>query len=172
VQKGASVLDVGGSESTVGLSLASLGYRVTTVDPRPSPLSHPQLRQVASTIEDWEEEERFDASILVSTIEHIGIGAYGLPASEDADLTAMSRVRDLTKDEGLLVLTTPYGRSAVEEHQRIYDNDRLQSLLEGWRVEDFAVLRRTDPTTWVLEEDTSLPTDGSRVALVTARRSF
>ena len=31
---GAAIIDVGGSESTVGLSLATLGHRVTVVDPR------------------------------------------------------------------------------------------------------------------------------------------
>ena len=37
---GARILDVGGSESTVGLSLATLGHRVTVVDPRAHPLRH------------------------------------------------------------------------------------------------------------------------------------
>src|SRR5207244_11085210 len=42
------VLDVGGGESTVGLSLASLGHHVTVVDPRGAALEHPRLSVIAT----------------------------------------------------------------------------------------------------------------------------
>jgi hypothetical protein len=48
VQPHAKVLDVGATESTVCLSLATLGYDVTAVDPRPNPLSHERLSSSGS----------------------------------------------------------------------------------------------------------------------------
>ena len=45
---------MGASESTVALSLASLGYEVTAIDPRPYPFDHPRLRVVVGNVEDWD----------------------------------------------------------------------------------------------------------------------
>ena len=53
---GAKVLDVGATESIGRLSLATLGYDVTAVDPRPNPLAHERLRVVTARIEEWEDE--------------------------------------------------------------------------------------------------------------------
>src|SRR5271155_4432893 len=39
----ARILDVGGAESTFALSAASLGYRVTAIDPQGVPYEHPNL---------------------------------------------------------------------------------------------------------------------------------
>src|SRR5437763_9260591 len=77
VPSGASVLDVGATESLLSLSLASLGYNVTALDPRPYPLSHPQLEVVVAEVQRWEPNRTFDAGVCLSTIEHIGLGAYG-----------------------------------------------------------------------------------------------
>ena len=52
VDSGARVLDVGASESSVCLSLATLGYQVTAIDPRPNPLSHERLEVIEGRIED------------------------------------------------------------------------------------------------------------------------
>src|SRR5919204_768327 len=136
LRPGARILDVGASESTIALSLASLGYEVTAVDVRPYPFSHPRLHAVVSPVEEWDTDERFDAVVCLSTIEHIGVGAYGQEASDDrADLAAMRRIRELTKPGGLLVLTTRFGEAHVDDFQRTYDQAGLEELLEGWEVE-------------------------------------
>ena len=49
---GSRVLDVGSAESTVALSLAALGYRVTALDLRPYPFEHPLLEVVAAPLEE------------------------------------------------------------------------------------------------------------------------
>jgi 2-polyprenyl-3-methyl-5-hydroxy-6-metoxy-1,4-benzoquinol methylase len=173
VEPGASVADVGAAESLIALSLAFLGYEVTAIDLRPYPFEHPRLRSVTTPIEEWEHDGTFDAVICLSTIEHVGLGAYGEDAKDHrADLDAMRRMRELTAPGGLLVLTTRFGHPAVDELQRTYDKAGLDELLEGWNVEELSVLRRVDATMWALADGTGGAEDGAeKVALVTATRA-
>jgi len=167
---GARVLDVGAAESTVALSLASLGYEVTAVDPRSYPFSHPRLVTVTSTLEAWNGDRPFDAVICLSTIEHVGLGAYGVEAGADrADIPAMQRLRELTKPGGRLLLTTRYGKAGANSFQRTYDRAGLSELLAGWNVEDTSFIRREDDATWIVAEpDDELGAE--LVVMVTATR--
>jgi Methyltransferase domain len=167
---GARVLDVGAAESTVALSLASLGYDVTALDPRPYPFSHPQLVTVTSTLAEWDHDGVFDAVICLSTIEHIGLAAYGVEASEDrADLTTMRRMYELTRPGGRLLLTTRFGEAGADSFQRTYDGAGLAELLAGWKVEDQSFVRREGDTTWVAANPDAAQ-GAELVALVTATR--
>lgn len=171
---GSRILDVGAAESTLAFSLASLGYRTTALDLRAYPLSHPRLEVVVGRIEEWEAEPAsFDAIVCLSTIEHVGLGAYGGELGLSADAAAMNRMRELVVPQGLLVLTAPVGRAATGDSERTYDREALEALLEGWHVEDLTVVRQEDPTTWrALEDGDAWEQDGEarHVALVTARR--
>jgi SAM-dependent methyltransferase len=169
VEPGARVLDVGATESTVAFSLACLGYEVTAIDIRPYPLAHPRLRTVVGAIEDWDGDRPFDAVLCISTIEHIGLPAYGAERKDDADHAAMRRLRELTVPSGVLVLTTRYGRTAEDDFERTYDRAALECLLEGWAVEELLVVRREDATTWSLAADATEET-AEAVALVSATR--
>jgi len=167
---GASILDVGATESTVALSLASLGYEVTALDPRPYPFSHPSLSIVVGTVECWEKGGAFDAIVCLSTIEHIGLEAYGEKAqAEGADIVAMRRIFELTVPGGWLLLTTRFGKANVDELQRTYDRADLDALLAGWEVRDLSFLRRVDNATWEVSEPIE-ETGCELVALVTATR--
>ena len=132
LKAGASILDVGAAEShdrPVSRLTRLRGDR--RIDVRPYPFSHPRLRSVVGAVEEWETNERFDAVVCLSTIEHIGLGAYGEEASDGrADLAAMRRILELTKPGGMLVLTTRFGEPDVDELQRTYDRDGLDALLE------------------------------------------
>jgi Methyltransferase domain len=169
----AAVLDVGATESSVCLSLATLGYKVTAIDPRSNPLTHERLRVVVERIEEWEAEEEFDAVLCLSTIEHIGTSAYEQKASgHRLDLEAMSRIRDLTRAGGLLVLTTAVGRASTDAFSRVYDREGLDELMAGWDVTDLTVVQRRDATTWVTVDE---PVDGvdkqvETVAMITATK--
>ena len=172
VQPGARVLDVGAAESTVCLSLAALGYAVTALDPRPNPLSHPNLSVVAGTIEELEATTPFDAVVCLSTIEHIGVGAYGQEGgNDDADFDAMRHIWGVTRPGGVLVLTIPYGREGTNGFERTYDRSRLNALLDGWTLDDFTLIERADPLTWTPTENDEAEEASEQVALVTARRA-
>ena len=175
----ARILDIGTLESLVPLHLASLGHKVTALDVRPYRFAHPNLTVVVASILDWPGDGApFDAVILLSTLEHIGIGVYGQPEGEvDADVRVMARVRELLRPGGLLMLTTPFGRSRVDETQRVYSGEDLARLLKGFRVTKAAVASRRDHKTWTLEpigfealSRLTVTDDDERVALVAAER--
>ncbi len=169
---GARILDVGGSESTVGLSLATLGHRVTLVDPRGSPLRHPNLTHAACRLDELPGPaagERFDAAVVLSAVEHFGLGHYGLDAVDQRlDLAALARVRELVTPGGVLVLTVPFAeRPQVDDFQRVYDERGLDELLAGWDVRTSLRVGRTDRLTWQLGVASR---ERHGVALVTATR--
>jgi hypothetical protein len=171
--EGARILDVGGSESTVGLSLASLGHRVTVVDPRPHPLRHPHLTHAACRLDELREPvpgARFDAAVVLSAVEHFGLEHYGVAWSDPrADIDALARLRDLVAPGGLLVLTVPFAEHAtVDDFQRVYDEAGLRELLDGWDLRTSLRAGRIDRLTWELGAPSR---ERHGVALVVATRS-
>jgi hypothetical protein len=166
LEAGARIIDVGATENTLALSLASLAFSVTALDPRPYPLEHPNLTVAVGTVESWSSDEPFDAALCISTLEHIGSGEYGQAENPDADADALAQLHALVREGGLLVLTTPYGKTAGGQGARVYDRRRLDELLADWNVEDFTVVERRDATTWAPSEKPRQ----EAVALVTARR--
>ncbi|MDX6704807.1 MAG: hypothetical protein QOI48_653 [Solirubrobacteraceae bacterium] len=168
--KPARILDVGGSESTVGLSLATLGHEVTIVDPRAHPLRHPNLRHEACRLDELPEPgEAFDAAVALSAVEHFGLEHYGLDTiDERLDLKALECLRELVKPGGLLVLTVPFAAQAsVDGFQRVYDEDGLAELVRGWEVQQSLRVGRIDRLTWKLGAPSR---ERHGVALITALR--
>ena len=151
--EGSRILDVGGSESTVGLSLATLGHRVTVVDPRAYPLRHDNLTHAACRLDSLDgPPARFDAAVVLSAVEHFGLEHYGLDAvDERLDLAALARLRELVVPGGLLVLTVPFSEQpSVDSFQRVYDEPGLSELLDGWEVRKSLRVGRIDRLTWQL----------------------
>ena len=166
----ARILDIGAAESTFSLSAASLGYQVTALDLRPLPYTHPNLKSIAERFESWDPgTERFDAVFLISTIEHVGLGAYGeQEADGDADRALLSRVgHELLSEGGFVVLTTPYGKAHQDALERTYDDDALAALLEGWTVLERRVAVRQDEHTWVTAASNTGITPGVVMLLAT-----
>ena len=175
LQRGARLLDVGSAESTFPLSAASLGYEVTAVDPRGLPYTHPNLDVVAGRLEDLSvSDRRFDAVFLISTIEHVGLPAYGITPHGDttpgrgADRELMRRIQaELLTPGGFVVLTTPYGERAVTGFERTYDDDALTELLDGWTVVERTAISRAGGLAWT-PCDTSDAVDEDGVVMMIA----
>jgi hypothetical protein len=186
----ARILDVGGSESTVGLSLATLGHDVTIVDPRPQPLRHRNLGHAACRLDELSADaEPFDAAVVLSAVEHFGLDHYdraplldkssaarkmarprdGLQHTDERlDLAALRRLLELVRPGGLLVLTVPFAaQPSVDDFQRVYDEDGLAELLRGWSIQTSLRCGRVDRLTWELGAPSR---ERHGVALVTASR--
>jgi len=174
LEPGSRVLDFGATESTLSLSLASLGLEVTATDLRPYPLSHPRLQVVVGPIEQWTGPEHpLDAVFCVSAIEHVGLGAYEeSPTEGELDRQIVEQFGQWLKPGGELVLTAPYGHWAVDDLQRVYDANHLDVLLHGWTVTHRAVCVQTAHDRWERhdsEPPSSTWDDGTRgVVLVRA----
>jgi len=165
----ARILDVGGSESTVGLSLATLGHDVTVVDPRAHPLAHRNLTHAACRLDELPGDATgFDAAVVLSAVEHFGLEHYevGGTDAERLDLAAMRTLRERVRPGGLLVLTVPFAeRASVDGFQRVYDEAGLAELLRGWTVQTSLRAGRVDRLTWELGAPSR---ERHGVALVTA----
>jgi len=158
---GSRVLDVGAAENTLALSLAGLGFKMVALDPRGYPLAHQNLRVETTSLENWETDERFDAVLCISTIEHLGAGEYGESRQPSgADERALAKMLELLEPGGLLVLTAPLGGEG-------YERARLEELLADWEVDDFTVAEQNTSTQWSVGDSSSVEV---AVALVTARR--
>lgn len=134
---GSRVLDVGSRWSALPLHLASLDYRTVAVDIA-------LFSSVGQGTEAVECDMRrppfkprsFDGAVMVSTLEHVGIGFYDPQRQADDDVVLMRELHSLVIPGGILVLTVPYGRPAADRHQRVYDRERLQRVTEGWHWEE------------------------------------
>lgn len=151
LDKDARILDVGGSESTMGLSLASLGYRVTVVDPRGYELAHPNLTVLEARYDELPDEHRgFDAAVVLSAVEHFGLGHYGFdePGHGSADVETLRDLRERLAPGGRLVLTAPFGIAKVDAFQRVYDEAGIDDLLSGWHVAERHHYWQDDDMSW------------------------
>jgi hypothetical protein len=176
LQMGARILDVGSAESTFPLSAASLGFKVTAVDPRGLPYEHPNLTTVSARLEDLDvPDERYDAVFLISTIEHVGLPAYGIRPGREmvrddgADRKLLDRIAaELLAAGGIVVITTPYGGVDETDFERIYDDAALTRLLDGWEVLQRIDMARSGPMQWnALPSGGTVDKDG--VAMLVAR---
>lgn len=78
--KGDRILDVGSTGSLLPLKLAKKGYDVYVIDVRRYHENHPNLTVVNTDIKNTSfSDDFFDVITCISTIEHIGLGAYGDP---------------------------------------------------------------------------------------------
>ena len=116
------------------------------------------------------QRQLFDVVTCISTIEHVGLGAYGEPpGAKDSDMVAMRRIRELTKPGGLLVLTVPLGEAGVDDVPDVRPcrapgaarglGARGANRCPSARSEDMGVA----------EVEPSSTAEGACVALVTAR---
>ncbi|HUF32060.1 MAG TPA: hypothetical protein VMN58_02480 [Acidimicrobiales bacterium] len=147
---GSLVLDFGAAESTIALSLASLGLEVLAADLRPHPFAHPGITAVTGPIERWAGPPRpLDAVLCISALEHVGLGAYDEePTDGDLDHTILSLFGQWLRPGGELTFTAPYGRWERGEQQRVYDEAHLVTLFEGWTIVDRRTCAQTGPATW------------------------
>lgn len=169
---GSKIIDIGSCESTVSVSLATLGYEVTAIDPRPYPFSHLNLQVINQYFENYETSDSYDAAILLSSIEHFGVGSYGLEKNIRADIRAMEHVREILRPGGLALVTIPFGKASVNDFERTYDEDGLEELFQGFEFNSgLKFLRQVSKREWIMRSTPGdyLKDDTRQIALVCAR---
>jgi len=132
------ILDIGCMESELPLFISGLGYQVTGFDFREYPYKMPNFKFVKGDILNLPfDNNMFDSVVCVSTIEHVGIGFYGDPKGDMApDIKGVQEIRRILKTKGLFILTVPFGKSQINKQQRIYDEQAVKKLLEGYEVKN------------------------------------
>jgi len=126
------ILDVGCCESKLAEVLFKLGYEVWGIDLRgysnaPFNFVREDIRRTSFS------SDFFDQIIAVSTIEHVGMNAYGNTWIDEAhgDRMAILEMYRILKPTGTMLITLPYGASKDYYWIRYYNNDRLERLLWG-----------------------------------------
>lgn len=133
------ILDIGGCDSLLPVQLARGGANVTVYDFRSYPERHSNLRVIQGDfLRNNLESNSFDIVILVSTIEHIGLGGYGAPEYQDADLQVISEIRRLLVDNGKAILSFPFNEKEkiIPGFERWYTPERVRRLFDGWFILD------------------------------------
>jgi len=149
LKSNALILDVGCAESLLSHELIARGFRVVGLDIRDYPFKNRKMLFIKRNVLDTKLPNNvFDAILVVSTIEHIGLSVYGqLTLDDEGDVKAMKELYRILRPKGIMILTTPYIGSCpfrVSSFERNYNRQRLQKLLEGFRIvgEDYFYPRK------------------------------
>ncbi len=141
VRPGERVLDVGSATSRflrelpAGCSVYAIDLRATPPQPGIAVVRGDLMRAPFAL-------GSFDVVTCVSTIEHIGLDVYGQGPDQFGDEVAMRHLRRLLRPGGRLLLTAPFGRSAVSAWLRVYNRALFRRLTAGYRLLSVAYYRR------------------------------
>jgi len=142
----AKVLDVGCGYSPLPKLLVEKGYDAYGIDINEDWI--PKVEGFKASGQDIRytsfQNGFFDQVLLVSTLEHVGMDWYYNEwlDIENGDLEAMREVKRILKRGGLVLVTVPYGNVfKTFRALRVYDDQRVESLLEGFTLKssDFFV---------------------------------
>jgi len=103
--------------------------RIIGIDVRPvdRPKADAIVRgDVRTTTQPW--TESFDCIVAISTLEHIGLGAYGDDKDPDGDAHAIAKMSTWLKPRGWLYFDVPY-RPKAYEHLRTFRAYDLKALI-------------------------------------------
>jgi len=133
------IVDVGCAESLLCHELIARGFRVVGIDIRDHPFKDKRMIFLKRNIMDTHlPDNTFDAIVIVSTIEHIGLEFYGQTVKDiHGDLRAMDELKRILKHQGIIILTTPYiGRAPlrINPFERNYNRQRLSELTRGLKT--------------------------------------
>ena len=129
------VLDVGCSESLLSHELIARQFRVVGIDIRDYLFKDKRVVFLRRNVLDTKlPNDLFDAIMVISTIEHIGLEAYGQSVKDThGDIKALKELKRMLKPQGIIISTTPYvGNSElkINSFERQYNSQRLKELIE------------------------------------------
>ncbi len=142
------ILDIGCVSSRLPIQLASLGYTVHGLDTRAYPFHHPNFTFHQADLFRWEPKAPYDTIILLSTLEHFGLGGYGDLVLPDADREALARIIPWLAPNGQLLVSLPFGKAGITPKHRIYDQSRLKLMFADFEWIDQAYFQRVNDA-WV-----------------------
>ena len=125
---GDKILDIGFLESVIPFILAGLGADIHALDLRKCPINYPGVKTYISDIRKTDFDDKFfDKIIAISTIEHLGIPTrYNSYGDSEADRKALLEMKRILTDDGIIIITVPFGKSAIDSVQKTYDKKDIE----------------------------------------------
>jgi Caenorhabditis protein of unknown function, DUF268 len=77
----------------------------------------------------------YDAVMIISVLEHIGLPGYQQEPFPNGDRLAMAEIWSLLKPGAPAIVTVPAGRDKAASWYRQYSPAALRRLFKGWRAE-------------------------------------
>ncbi len=144
------ILEFGCTRSWLSLAMATMGHQVIGVDLRDYDVKHPNFKFYKGEIQKLQLEP-VDCIVSVSTLEHVGIGAYKEQVNDAALTEVLNKLHQLLIDGGWLLLTVPVGIPQQDNFQRVFAPEELSSLLKshGFEIEQAEYFTRSDELTWL-----------------------
>lgn len=149
-KKPLKIFDFGCTRSWVALSLASMGHKVYGIDLRHYPFRHPNLVSRKQNILDFK-EKGFDIAIALSSLEHVGLGAYGEDYNPESLTRVIVKINELLARGGRLILTVPAGQSSTDGFMRSFTPDEIEKLVTsaGFSLEKSRYFKRQNQRQWL-----------------------
>lgn len=145
----AQILDVGSNESLMPLHLAAVGHAVTALDLNFYEYKHPNVTFLQGDICKVKlPKEQFDYVTFLSTLEHIGLGAYGEKQFERGDEQALRNVYSSLKTGGRLMISVPFGKKETSRTQRVYDLRDMLDITKQYTLEKSRFFIGVDQSFW------------------------
>lgn len=147
------VLDVGCAESSLVVELNKLGFDSYGIDLRPYIKSFVNFVRCDARNMKFT-DDTFDVCYAISTIEHVGL--VETPYRTDkvldkyGDKKVVSEMVRVTKPEGMIIITLPYGKGTKELSKwvRFYNKDRINSILPNNMIIDNITYSIRKGRTW------------------------
>lgn len=134
------ILDVGCRYSLLPIQLASLGHEMYGIDVLDYKRKHPNLKFYKGDIMHAPFKDNFfDLVISLSTLEHVGLGAYGDPVENNGDIKAVREIYRILRKDGKFLLTIPFGKPKNASWYRVYNRKSLKNLLGKFKIKSFKV---------------------------------
>lgn len=143
------ILDFGCTRSWIPISLASMGHEVHGIDLRYYPFLHSNFTFEQVNILDYAGSD-FDCVISVSTLEHVGLGAYGESYDHSAISRVIHKIYNLLKPGGAFMATLPVGRPSEDEFEKSFLPEEIIGLLadESLDLDQAYYYRRVGGSQW------------------------
>ena len=132
--KPGSVLDIGSRNSQYIKDLITQGRKIVRVDRLPLEKSYFTINLQADIRKIKPDDiGTFDNVILLSTLEHIGLEAYGFKADWEQtpfleQLNTFKHCLNFCNNDGILLLTVPFGKFVSIGWQLIYNKQMINEL--------------------------------------------
>jgi hypothetical protein len=133
------ILDVGSCEATYLGVIQQVDRELHCLDPRDCSGEIPggAVFHHQSLIGNTLPRRWFDAVLVISVIEHIGLPCYEQEPFPQGDARALAEVGELLRPGAPALLTVPAGQSKIVTWYRQYSPADLHRLFAGWRHEIF-----------------------------------